>query len=213
MSHASAAVIIARVPVSRVGWIRAVTAGSLSVGGNRSNSSKSGSCGEPEAWHSAVTMRRTADVLAGLIVVAADVQFEYGVITDDVALGAGPDAADGQYRRLGRRQFAGDDGLQPDHNHGGEHDRVDGGLRHRAVRAPAVPVLDHPLGAVAQLLGRLKERDHRAGPLLAGGARVGQPGVVQVAPVRPGTVAGRPDDSRHAAQDVSRWSVDRFNSA
>ena len=39
---------------------RSVVVVSLSVRGNRSNSSNSGSRGEPEAWHSAVTIRRIA---------------------------------------------------------------------------------------------------------------------------------------------------------
>ncbi|MBC2644224.1 hypothetical protein H5400_36135 [Rhodococcus wratislaviensis] len=39
---------------------RAVVAGSLSVAGKWSTTSKSGSLGDLEAWHSAVTMRRMA---------------------------------------------------------------------------------------------------------------------------------------------------------
>ena len=39
---------------------RSVVAASFPVSGNRSNSSNSGSAGEPEAWHSARTIRSMA---------------------------------------------------------------------------------------------------------------------------------------------------------
>ena len=68
------------------------------------------------------------------------------MVGDDVALGAGLDAADGQHRGLAGAHLAGDDGLQPDDDHGGEHHRVDGGLRHGAVRAATVHGDPHAVG-------------------------------------------------------------------
>jgi hypothetical protein len=56
------------------------------------------------------------------------------------------DAADGQYGGLPGRHFPRDDGLQPNDDHRGKDHRVDGGLRHRTVRAAAVDLDAHAVG-------------------------------------------------------------------
>jgi hypothetical protein len=117
------------------------------------------------------------------------------------------DTADRHHRDLPRRGLAGHDRLQPDDDHGREHHRVDGVLRHGAMAALPVhghvdavlrrherartcadrpgdagqhvlgqgnvggrdaleqAIVDHALGTVAGLLGRLEERNQGSGPL------------------------------------------------
>ena len=54
---------------------REVVATSLSVNGYWSKTSNSGSLGDPEAWHSAVTIRRMAlSIVVRVVAVGADVQ-------------------------------------------------------------------------------------------------------------------------------------------
>src|SRR6185437_12162159 len=63
------------------------------------------------------------------------------MVGDDVALGAGLAAADGEHGGLARRDLAGHDRLQPDDDHRGQHYRTDGVLRHGTVAAAPYTVI------------------------------------------------------------------------
>ena len=69
------------------------------------------------------------------------------MIGDDVALRAGLDAADGQHGWFTRLHLPGDHRLQAHDDHGGQHDRVDRGLWHRAVGASPVDRDPHAVGS------------------------------------------------------------------
>jgi hypothetical protein len=77
------------------------------------------------------------------------------VVIDDVALGPGLDATDGEDRRFVRRDLTGDDRPQPHDDHGGQQDLVDRGpprtvtdLFGRLDTATALP--DHSWRALAR---------------------------------------------------------------
>jgi hypothetical protein len=69
---------------------------------------------------------RVQDGGPAIFVVGADVQFQDGGVV--------------------RSDLAGDHGLEPDDDHGGEHDWVDRSLRHRPVGATAVDGDPHAVG-------------------------------------------------------------------
>jgi hypothetical protein len=75
------------------------------------------------ALHDAVDRRD--DGGTGRLAEGAEVQFENRMVGDDVALGTGLDAPDGEHGELPRRDLARDDRLQPHDDRGGEHHRID----------------------------------------------------------------------------------------
>jgi hypothetical protein len=68
------------------------------------------------------------------------------VIADHIAFAAGANTSDRQDNGINGGDLSRDDGLQPDHDHRREHHRVDGGVRHRTVRAATVDRDAHAVG-------------------------------------------------------------------
>ena len=78
-----------------------------------------------------------------IVAIAAHGQQQQRLVGDDIMLGAGLKAADGDHRRVLRIDFAADQGLQRADDTTGQHDRVLGGVRIGAMAAnPLYPDID-----------------------------------------------------------------------